>query len=158
MKNKKLTKAQEGYVRDLVAGMSKTDAYKNNYKTQNKNPNTIHKRASELFKLPHIKAYYNELMAKTEAENELIKEVVYKKNDAVIDLVYLKEKARESLESDGLKQSNSQAFLNAVKELCQLNNLYPKKDDNTLGDNEEKVADNLLAIMEQVKSSVGDKK
>ena len=97
-------------------------------------------------------------MAKAEAETELIKEVVYKKNDAVIDLVYLKEKARESLESDGLKQSNSQAFLNAVKELCQLNNLYPKKDDNTLGDNEEKVADNLLAIMEQVKSSVGDKK
>ena len=42
---KKLTKAQEGYVRDLVAGMSKTDAYKNNYKCDKKNTNTIHKIA-----------------------------------------------------------------------------------------------------------------
>lgn len=155
-KNKKLTKAQEGYVMDLVAGMSKTEAYKNNYKTDNMKLDTIHKRASEVFKLKHVKAKYDELLIKIEAETELIKTVSYEKDDAVNDLIYLKEKAKESIDMDGLKQANSQAFLNAVKELCNIQDLYPKKNKDELGITENQVADDLLSIMEQVKASVGD--
>lgn len=155
-KNKKLTKAQEGYVMDLVAGMSKTEAYKNNYKTDNMKLDTIHKRASEVFKLKHVKAKYDELLIKIEAETELIKTVSYEKDDAVNDLIYLKEKAKESIDMDGLKQANSQAFLNAVKELCNIQDLYPKKNKDELGVTENQVADDLLSIMEQVKASVGD--
>lgn len=153
---KKLTKAQEGYVMDLVAGMSKTDAYKNNYKTDNMKQDTIHKRASETFKLPHVKAKYEELLVKVEAETELIKTVSYEKNNAIEDLIYLKEKARDSIDLDGLKQANSQAFLNAVKELCTLQDLYPKKNSDDVGITENQVAEDLLSIMEQVKNSIGD--
>ena len=155
-KTKKLTKAQEGYIMDLVAGMSKTDAYKNNYKTDNMKLDTIHKRASEVFKLSHVKAKYNELMKKVEEETELIKTVSYLKDDAVKDLIYLKDRARESIDADGLKQANSQAFLNAVKELCTIQDLYPKRNKDELGVTENQVADDLLSIMEQVKNSVGD--
>lgn len=141
---------------DLVAGMSKTEAYKNNYKTDNMKLDTIHKRASEVFKLKHVKAKYDELLIKIEAETELIKTVSYEKDDAVNDLIYLKEKAKESIDMDGLKQANSQAFLNAVKELCNIQDLYPKKNKDELGITENQVADDLLSIMEQVKASVGD--
>lgn len=141
---------------DLVAGMSKTEAYKNNYKTDNMKLDTIHKRASEVFKLKHVKAKYDELLIKIEAETELIKTVSYEKDDAVNDLIYLKEKAKESIDMDGLKQANSQAFLNAVKELCNIQDLYPKKNKDELGVTENQVADDLLSIMEQVKASVGD--
>lgn len=155
-KKKALTKSQLGYVLDLVAGMSKTEAYKNNYKTDNMKLDTLHKRASETFKLKHVREKYEELMEQAKQQEEVIKTVAYEKNDAVEDLIYLKEKARESLEVDGLKQANSQAFLNAVKELCTIQDLYPKKNKDELGVTENQVADDLLSIMEQVKNSIGD--
>ena len=155
-KTKQLTKAQEGFVLDLVAGLSKANAYRNNYKTDNMKAETIRKRASEVFKLSHVKARYKELTSRAEAVIETIKIVAYEKNNAISDLIYLKEKARESLEMDGLKQANSQAFLNAIKELCTIQSIYPKKNDDMLGTTENQVADDLLSIMEQVKK-LGDK-
>lgn len=152
----KLTKQQEGYIRDYVAGMTKTDAYKNNYKTNNMKRDTIHKRASETFKLPQVQAKYKELTERIEEETELIKTVAYEKDDAINDLIYLKEKARDSIDADGLKQANSQAFLNAVKELCTIQDIYPKKNNDEVGVTENQVAEDLLSIMEQVKNSLGE--
>lgn len=150
---KRLSTAQLGFIRDVVSGMSKADAYKKNY-PNNMSKKTINKRASELFRQPHIQEKYNELMANIKLEEALVKSVVYEKENAIKDLIYLKEKAKQSIENDGFRQASSNAFLNAVKELCSLNDLYPKKIKDELGVTENQVADDLLSIMEQVKSSM----
>lgn len=148
---KKLTPAQLGFIRDIIAGMNKTDAYRKNY-PNNMNKKTINKRASELFRQPHIQEKYNQLLEDMKLEEALIKSVVYEKENAIKDLMYLKEKAKQSIENDGFRQASSNSFLNAVKELCQLNDLYPKRNKDELGVTENQVADDLLSIMEQVKS------
>ena len=153
---KKLTPAQLGFVRDIVAGMNKTDAYKKNY-PNNMNKKTINKRASELFRQPHIQEKYNQLLEDMKLEEALIKSVVYEKENAIKDLMYLKEKAKQSIENDGFRQASSNSFLNAVKELCVLNDLYPKKEKSENNDLENKIANDLMSIMEQVREGSGDK-
>lgn len=150
---KRLSTAQLGFIRDIVAGMSKVDAYRKNY-PNNMSKKTINKRASELFRQPHIQEKYNELLENIKLEEALVKTVVYEKENAIKDLIYLKEKARQSIENDGFRQASSNSFLNAIKELCVLNDLYPKKNKDELGVTENQVADDLLSIMEQVKSSM----
>ena len=137
---KKLTTKQEKFVLSIVEGMNKTEAYKAVYDTSKMKPNTINKKAYDLFNKPNIQARYEELM------QEVKESSIWTLEKAVEDLTWLKEEARLDIEDKGLKQANSNAFLSAVKELNTLLDLYPKKnqdDDNK----ENNVADELLGIM-----------
>ncbi len=75
---------------------------------------TIDSKASNLFKEYKIKARYEELMAKHEAK------ALWTREQSVNDLLYLKEQATLSMEQKGMNQTNSNAFINAVKELNEL--------------------------------------
>ena len=71
---------------------------------------TIDKRASELFSKGEIKGRYEELL------NEHKEKALYTREEAVNDLIWIKEKAREDIEYRGLKQANGGHFLKSVNE------------------------------------------
>lgn len=141
---KKLTAKQEQFILKIIEGESKTDAYKAIYDTSKMKDKTINKRAYDLFNKPLIQDRYKELM------NELKEASKWTVERAVDDLIWLKDEAQRSIKNTGLKQANSNAFLSAVKELNTLLDLYPKKvveEDSK----EDKIADNLLGIMDGIR-------
>ena len=141
---KKLTTKQEQFVLKLVEGMTKTDAYKAVYNASKMKDKTVNKRASELFNKPEIQARYEELMQEAKEMS------IWTLEQAIEDLIWLKDEAQRNIRNTGLKQANSNAFLSAVKELNTLLDLYPKKIVEQ-DDTENKIADNLLGIMDGIR-------
>ena len=84
---------------------------------------TIDTRACELLKNSKVKARYNELLE--EHKNKAL----YTREEMVNDLIWIKEKAKEDIKNPkkGLRQANGTIFINAIKELGELNELYPSK-------------------------------
>ena len=127
-----LTQRQEKFVRALIAGKSQRQAYKEAYNAANMKDKTIDERASVLFKNDKIKTRYNELLE--EHKNKAL----YTREEMVNDLIWIKEKAKEDIKNHkkGLKQANGTIFINAIKELGELNELYPskKQDINVNGE------------------------
>ena len=105
---------------------------------------TIDKRASELFSKGEIKGRYESLM-NTHAEKAL-----YTREEAVNDLLWIKEKARESIEMIGLKQANGGHYLTSVKELCLLEDHYPTKNKKEDDKTEKQVAKVLKEALEDI--------
>lgn len=115
------------------------------YNCENMKENTIDRRACELFAKPKIKARYESLM------NSHAEKALYTREEAVNDLLWIKEKARESIEMVGLKQANGGHYLTSVKELCLLEDHYPTKDKKGNKKQEEDVAKVLKEALEDVK-------
>ena len=124
--------------------MTKTDAYKTVYNASKMKDKTVNKRASELFNKPEIQARYEELMQEAKEMS------IWTLEQAIGDLIWLKDEAQRNIRNTGLKQANSNAFLSAVKELNTLLDLYPKKIVEQ-DDTEDKIADNLLGIMDGIR-------
>ena len=57
-----LTGKQEKFVRNLIAGMSQREAYKNSYDAENMTDSSIDVEACKLFNSPKISQRYNELI------------------------------------------------------------------------------------------------
>lgn len=127
-----LTSKQEKFIQALVAGKSQRQAYKEAYNAANMKDKTIDERASVLFKNDKIKTRYNELLE--EHKNKAL----YTREEMVNDLIWIKEKAKEDIKNPkkGLRQANGTIFINAIKELGELNELYPskKQDINVNGE------------------------
>ena len=118
-----LTQRQEKFVRALIAGKSQRQAYKEAYNATKMKDETIDTRACELLKNSKVKARYNELLE--EHKNKAL----YTREEMVNDLIWIKEKAKEDIKDTkkGLRQANGTIFINAIKELGELNELYPSK-------------------------------
>ena len=117
-----LTPKQEKFVQGIVSGkLSQREAYKQAYNATKMKDETIDAKASALFKEDKIRVRYDQLM------NEYSKEAIYKRLNAEEDLIWVKEEARNSIIKKGLNQGNGTIYINSVKELCALNNLYPDK-------------------------------
>ena len=118
-----LTQRQEKFVRALIAGKSQRQAYKEAYNAAKMKDETIDTRACELLKNSKVKARYNELLE--EHKNKAL----YTREEMVNDLIWIKEKAKEDITNPkkGLRQANGTIFINAIKELGELNELYPSK-------------------------------
>ena len=127
-----LTPKQEKFIQALIAGKSQREAYKIAYNATNMKDKTIDERASVLFKNDKIKTRYNELL------EEHKKKALYTREEMVNDLIWIKEKAKEDINNakKGLRQANGTIFINAIKELGELNELYPskKQDINVNGE------------------------
>lgn len=141
---KKLTTKQEQFVFKIIEGMNKTDAYKAVYDTSKMKNKTVNKRAFDLFNKPEVQARYEELMQEAKEAS------IWTLEQAIEDLIWLKDEAQRNIRNTGLKQANSNAFLSAVKELNTLLDLYPKKIVEQ-DDTEDKIADNLLGIMDGIR-------
>ena len=118
-----LTSKQEKFIQALVAGKSQRQAYKEAYNATKMKDETIDTRACELLKNSKVKARYNELLE--EHKNKAL----YTREEMVNDLIWIKEKAKEDINNakKGLRQANGTIFINAIKELGELNELYPSK-------------------------------
>ena len=121
----KLTAKQEKYVQGLVAGLSQRKAYKEAYPSSNKwKDATIDNKASALLREDEISARYNELMDEHKAK------ALWTREEAVNTLKWLVEKSVQSIDNqdDGyVRQGTSNAIVTAIKELNELELLYPLK-------------------------------
>lgn len=138
-----LTTKQEIFIQRLIEGDSQRQAYKFAFNCNNMKDTTIDVRACELFKDSKIQVRYQALL------NEHKNKALYTREEAVNDLIWIKEKAREDIECRGLKQANGGHFLKSVNELCLLEDLYPGKEDNKK-DNEEDIAKVLKEALEGI--------
>ena len=125
-----LTSKQEKFIQVLVAGKSQRQAYKEAYNAANMKDKTIDERASVLFKNDKIKTRYNELLE--EHKNKAL----YTREEAVNDLIWIKEKSKEDIFKNGIRQANSTTYINSIKELSTLNDLYPDKKNKNIEDDD----------------------
>lgn len=120
-----LTTKQEKYVQGLVAGLSQREAYKQaGYATEGKSDNTIDANASRLFKNSKVLTRYNELIEEHKTK------ALWTREQAINDLIWLKEQSKLSIERDDegyVRQGTSTAFVNTIQELNKLEGLYPSE-------------------------------
>ena len=125
-----LTSKQEKFIQALVAGKSQRQAYKEAYNAAKMKDKTIDERASVLFKNDKIKTRYNELLE--EHKNKAL----YTREEAVNDLIWIKEESKEDILKNGIRQANSTTYINSIKELSTLNDLYPDKKNKNIEDDD----------------------
>lgn len=139
----KLTPKQEKFVVHIVEGLSQREAYiRAGYSTEGKTDEYIDKKACELFANGKVKGRYKELM------NEHKDKALWTREEAVRDLIWIKNQSRRDIEVIGVKQANSNAFINAIKELNVLEDLYPK-DVVTNDTQENEIADMLRKMVDR---------
>ena len=139
-----LTSKQEKFIQALVAGKSQRQAYKEAYNAANMKDKTIDERASVLFKNDKIKTRYNELLE--EHKNKAL----YTRENAVNDLIWIKEEAKEDILKNGIRQANSTTYVNSIKELSTLNDLYPDKKNKADDTKEKDIAKVLKEAFEDI--------
>ena len=138
-----LTIKEEIFVQRRIEGYSQTEAYRFAFNCENMKDKTVTEKASKLMAKDNVRARYEELL------NEHKNKALYTREEAVNDLIWIKEKAREDIEYRGLKQANGGHFLKSVNELCQLEGLYPTKEENKK-DTEEDIAKVLKEALEGI--------
>ena len=138
-----LTIKEEIFVQRRIEGYSQTEAYRFAFNCENMKDKTVTEKASKLMAKDNVRARYEELL------NEHKNKALYTREEAVNDLIWIKEKAREDIECRGLKQANGGHFLKSVNELCQLEALYPTKEESKK-DNEEDIAKVLKEALEGI--------
>ena len=141
-----LTPKQEKFVQALISGMSQREAYKEAYNAANMKDEVIDVRASELLKKSKVKVRYEELV------NENKQKALYTLENSIKDLIWIKEKAKEDIlnPKKGLRQGNGTIYLNAVKELNLLNDLYPDKKAKEESKNEKDIAKVLKEALDDI--------
>ena len=141
-----LTPKQEMFVQALIAGKSQREAYKEAYNAANMKDETIDVRACELLKKSKVKVRYEELL------EEHKQKALYTREEAINDLIWIKEKAREDISNPkiGLRQANGTIYLNSVKELSLLEDLYPDKKAKDDDKTEKEIAKILKEAMEDI--------
>lgn len=130
-----LTAKQEKFVQGLVSGLSQRQAYYEAFPNSNNwKPDTVDKRASELFKNREILGRYNDLV------EEHKEKALWTREESVNTLKWLIQKSIKSIESEEfdkgyVRQGTSSALMSAIQELNKLEDLYPsdKKDINLTG-------------------------
>ena len=140
-----LTQKQEAFVKALIAGKSQRQAYREAYPSSLTWKNeSVDNKASKLFADAKVKARYNELM------KEIHKEALYTRENAINDLIWVKEQFKKSIEQKPT-QGNGTVYINSVKELCVLNDLYPKEEEEK-DTKENEVADMLNTVIDEIKN------
>ena len=148
----KLTRQQELFVQAIIAGHGQSEAYKIAYpKANNWTPGAVSTEAYRMMKKPQIAARIEELQSNYQKHLEF--SAIYDRDQLLWDFYYLKEKAEESIDDIGVRQANSNALVNALKNLGEILSLYPDKkvdlnanissdfEINILGDSANEVSD-----------------
>ena len=104
----KLTPKQELFVQGIISGLSQRQAYRQAYKAEKMTDKTVDERASKLLKEYKVSTRYRELL------KEFSNMALWSSEQAFNEYEWLKNKARSSIENDGIRQANSNAFLSAL--------------------------------------------
>ena len=122
----KLTRQQEMFVQAIMAGHGQSEAYKIAYpKSNNWTPQAVATEAYRMMKKPQIAARIEELQSNYQKHLEFA--TFYDRNQLLYDFLYLKERSEESIDDIGVRQANSNAYVNALKNIGELLDLYPDK-------------------------------
>lgn len=105
----KLTPKQELFVQGIISGLSQRQAYRQAYPSAKKwRDNVVDNKASELLKNGEVLVRYRELL------KQFSNMSLWSREQAFNEYEWLKNKARSSIENDGIRQANSNAFLSAL--------------------------------------------
>lgn len=104
----KLTPKQEMFVQGIISGLSQRQAYRQAYKADRMKDETVDAKASELLKNGKVTVRYRELL------KQFSNMSLWSREQAFNEYEWLKNKARASIEQEGVRQANSNAFLAAL--------------------------------------------
>nr|DAS27413.1 MAG TPA: DNA binding domain protein [Caudoviricetes sp.] len=108
-----ISKQEHDFICFLIAGQTQRQAYKNAFKVSKKwKDKTVDNKASELFNSKEIQGRYYELLKET--KNKASNMAIWSREQAFSEYEWLKDKAKNDINENGVKQANSTAFLNAV--------------------------------------------
>jgi hypothetical protein len=116
-----LTPKQEKFVQGIVSGLSQREAYKQAYNAAKMKDKSIDEKASELFRNVKIKSRYDEIISEYKEESK------YSRKQMEEDLIWVKNEAKRDIQTNGINKSNGNVFISSIKELGNLNDLYPCK-------------------------------
>lgn len=155
-----LTPKQEKFVQALISGLSQRQAYiKAGYSTKGKTDNYIDKEASLLFRNRKVFERYQELI------EEHKQKALWTREESINTLKWLIQQSMVSIRKvDGgyVRQGTSNAILGAIKELNQLELLYPldqkkaEKIDDELRSEQEKQNGKIERMIELFDREYGD--
>lgn len=104
----KLTPKQELFVQGIISGLSQRQAYRQAYKSDKMSDEAVDVKASRIFKEAKVRLRYRELL------KQFSNMSLWSREQAFNEYEWLKNKARASIENDGIRQANSNAFLSAL--------------------------------------------
>ena len=105
----KLTTKQELFVQQLVAGQSQRQAYRQVYNAEKMTDKTVDETANKLLKNPKVTARYRELL------KQFSNMALWSREQAFNEYEWLKNQAKEDIKLQGVRQANSNAFVNALE-------------------------------------------
>ena len=104
----KLTPKQELFVQGIISGLSQRQAYRQAYRAEKMTDKTVDETANKLLRNPKVTTRYRELL------KQFSNMSLWSREQAFNEYEWLKNKARSSIENDGIRQANSNAFLSAL--------------------------------------------
>ena len=140
----KLTPKQELFVQGIISGLSQRQAYRQAYKAEKMSNETVDVRASKLLKEYKVSIRYRELL------KEFSNMSLWSREQAFNEYEWLKNKARASIENEGIRQANSNAFLSA---LDGMNNIAWKDFELT----DDKIRQEIELLKIKIESNQGSK-
>lgn len=139
-----VTDKQERFIRNQLNGMSQRQAYREAYPNSRKwKDKNVDSRASNLLKNDKVLARYLEL--KEEIERKHKEKRLWGLEQATKGLLWIMQQAQADIKEKGFRQANSSAFINAMKELNDL---------EALGKEREVKVDLDTARIEKIKSEI----
>ncbi|CMY75615.1 terminase small subunit [Streptococcus pneumoniae] len=140
----RLTPKQELFVQGIISGLSQRQAYRKAYKAEKMSDETVDSKASELLKNGKVTVRYRELL------KQFSNMSLWSREQAFNEYEWLKNKARASIEQDGIRQANSNAFLSA---LDGMNNMAWKDFELT----DDKIRQEIELLKIKIESNQGSK-
>lgn len=116
-----LTKRQEGFARDVARGLNQTEAYRNNYTTDNSTTKSISENASRLMKNSKVLSMVDEL--KAAAIGEVKKKLAIDKEWVMKELVEIVQMGKASepvLDKEGNTTGEYKPQLGAANKALEL--------------------------------------
>lgn len=106
----KLTTKQELFVQNLVAGQSQRQAYRKAFPSAEKwKDNAVDSAASRLLQNSKVLARYRELL------KQFSNMALWSREQAFNEYEWLKNQAKDDIKMQGVRQANSNAFVNALE-------------------------------------------
>ena len=140
----KLTPKQELFVQGIISGLSQRQAYRQAYNAERMTDKTVDETANKLLRNPKVTTRYRELLKQYSNMSLWSRERAFHEYD------WLKNKARASIENEGIRQANSSAFLSA---LDGMNNMAWKDFELT----DEKIRQEIELLKIKIESNQGSK-
>ena len=140
----KLTPKQELFVQGIISGLSQRQAYRQAYNAERMTDKTVDETANKLLRNPKVTTRYRELL------KQFSNMSLWSRERAFNEYEWLKNKARASIENEGIRQANSSAYLSA---LDGMNNMAWKDFELT----DEKIRQEIELLKIKIESNQGSK-